>query len=304
MRLFWYVDKAAGKRQNFGDALNGILWYSLLGRDFFRDDETDDSLFVGVGTLLNSSLPVAKTTIIAGAGVGYAAPPRGTVGWNIYGLRGPLSAQKLGVDSRLAITDPALLCRHVWPNGFVLSQDPDGAIVANGALQKPHKSFAISYMPHATDARLNGAMWRELSEQCGVHYIDPCDPLDVVLNDILQSEELVTEAMHGAIVADAYRVPWSALCTSREILEFKWRDWLQSVELGDLPMPRIRRPMYLLNRSNWLRRCGLFAVRMQVRTAFRRSRPQHSRTEVSMEREERLIEMVERLRRDRREGVI
>ena len=40
---------------NFGDDLNTWLWPTLLGETFF--DTNEDSLFLGVGTILNQKIP-------------------------------------------------------------------------------------------------------------------------------------------------------------------------------------------------------------------------------------------------------
>jgi len=37
--------------------------------------------------------------------------------------------------------------------------------------------------------------------------------------------------MHGAIVADALRVPWLPVCCNDDILAFKWQDWLSTLKL-------------------------------------------------------------------------
>jgi succinoglycan biosynthesis protein ExoV len=50
---------------------------------------------------------------------------------------------------------------------------------------------------------------------------------------------VLTEAMHGAIVADTLRVPFVPLVSSREISSFKWMDWTLSM---DLPYRPIRLP--------------------------------------------------------------
>lgn len=52
-----------------------------------------------------------------------------------------------------------------------------------------------------------------------------------ILNNLNQCEILITEAMHGAIVADVLRIPWHAVKTRIEILDFKWHDWTKSMEL-------------------------------------------------------------------------
>jgi succinoglycan biosynthesis protein ExoV len=47
---------------------------------------------------------------------------------------------------------------------------------------------------------------------------------------------VVTEAMHGAIVADTLRIPWIPVVCSPEIATFKWRDWTASLDLPYRPI--------------------------------------------------------------------
>ena len=42
---------------------------------------------------------------------------------------------------------------------------------------------------------------------------------------------MLTEALHGAIVADALRVPWIPIRLYDRYSEFKWRDWTESMHL-------------------------------------------------------------------------
>jgi succinoglycan biosynthesis protein ExoV len=48
---------------------------------------------------------------------------------------------------------------------------------------------------------------------------------------------LLTEAMHGAVVADAIRVPWIAIDSTGcfPMLPFKWQDWCMSVGVSYCP---------------------------------------------------------------------
>src|SRR5580658_4868650 len=96
---------------NFGDELNRWLWPELLGD--VSCDAHDDVLFVGIGTILDQTLPSARVTIVFGTGAGYTSVPRDiapySARWRIYGVRGPLTARALKLDQRFVMTDPAIL---------------------------------------------------------------------------------------------------------------------------------------------------------------------------------------------------
>ncbi|AFY81284.1 polysaccharide pyruvyl transferase family protein [Oscillatoria acuminata] len=207
-----YYCKYPEGRQNFGDALNVWLWEQLL--DGILDDDPS-SVFVGIGTLLNDALPTrtsnAKQRIIFSTGAGYEKQALSLdESYHIYCLRGPISAQILGVDPGLAITDGALLLRKVID------------------LNPLPKKYKFSYMPHYDFA---GDGWQNACDQQGFGYISPAWDLTQVITSIRETEVLICEAMHGAIVADALRVPWIPAKTHPAILALKWQDWCASVGL-------------------------------------------------------------------------
>ncbi|YAF96884.1 MAG: polysaccharide pyruvyl transferase family protein [Nodularia sp. CChRGM 3473] len=81
-------------------------------------------------------------------------------------------------------------------------------------------------MPHY---ELAGEGWSLVCEGLGFGYIDPRWSIEKVLSCISETEVLFAEAMHGAIIADALRVPWVPIITNPTILQFKWQDWCQSI---------------------------------------------------------------------------
>jgi len=194
---------------NFGDDLNAWLWPRLLGPSFF--DEDADELLVGIGTLLNHRIPAASRTLVFGSGYGYGKKPAVDARWHFFCVRGPKTAAALGLPPDLAVTDPALLIRpHVAP------------------WIKPVRG-RVGYIPHCDSAE-NGD-WASIAAAAGLHFIDPRWSVDRVVEELGQCERLVTEAMHGAIFADAMRVPWTAATAYAHISEFKWQDWCESLGL-------------------------------------------------------------------------
>jgi len=99
-------------------------------------------------------------------------------------------------------------------------------------------------MPHFRHGSLH--LFEAVCKRSGIHYIDPVGEIETVISEISQSRVLVSEAMHGAIVADTLRVPWIPVRTSPKILPFKWRDWCASMQVpyryhvikGTLPLSR------------------------------------------------------------------
>ena len=196
---------------NFGDALNPWLWPQLLGPHLEAEPAT---LFVGIGTILNQRLPVAPSYRVFGSGCGYGPLPAIGAHWRFHAVRGPLTAQALGLAPDRAVTDAAYL-------------------LADVPLPAPRPGPPIGFMPHA-DA-MHRIPWRRLAERLGLRYIDPFAPVPEVLAAIRGCECLVTEAMHGAIVADLCRVPWLPVATGGNVLAFKWRYWLGAMELPYTP---------------------------------------------------------------------
>ncbi|PSN17667.1 succinoglycan biosynthesis ketolase, partial [filamentous cyanobacterium CCP5] len=171
--------------------------------------------------------------IIFSTGAGYEQPL--TIlpdGWQISCVRGPLTAKRLGLPQRAAIADGGLLIRQVF----------------QGSSAKP---FPVAFMPHIH--HVADAFWEPLCLKLGWRYIDPRWPVEPVLAAIDQSELLLAEAMHGAIAADALRVPWIPVHTSARILDFKWQDWCASMEVAyrpqRLPPPLTYKPVALGVRS-------------------------------------------------------
>jgi succinoglycan biosynthesis protein ExoV len=101
----------------------------------------------------------------------------------------------------------------------------------------------LQSMPHAD--------WEALCARIGFHCIDPRSGVERVLRELQETELLLAEAMHGAIVADALRVPWIPVRMYGRFAEFKWQDWSQSIrvplKLTDVP------PIYAQPPKGWKR---------------------------------------------------
>jgi succinoglycan biosynthesis protein ExoV len=84
-------------------------------------------------------------------------------------------------------------------------------------------------MPHHQS--MPKADWASLCERVGFHCIDARKSVETVVRELQETELLLTESMHGAIVADALRVPWVPVRLYPRFTLFKWQDWTQSMQL-------------------------------------------------------------------------
>ena len=132
------------------------------------------------------------------------------MGWKIN-----IVDEASGVDESLGIIDPAVMVADM----------PEFA-----GLSKTHRR---SFVPHWESAI--AGLWPEVCATVGVNYIDPRGEAKAVIAEIARSELIIAESMHGAILADAFRVPWVAVSTSRNINSFKWNDWAGTLGVSYRP---------------------------------------------------------------------
>jgi len=218
MNLYYFKSD----KGNFGDDLNPWLWPQLF--DINGIDK--EAYFLGIGSILNnhdSHLKALKDKkkIVFGTGIrpyvnfsSFQHDPT----FDIRFLRGPLSAGMTG-NKFPFISDAAYALRQL----------------KNFSTDDCEKQYDVSVMPYFKS--LDYFDWKEICAALGYNYISPFSENGVehTINEIKKSRMVITEAMHGAIVADIYRVPWHRFIFSGPttegsmVSEFKWADWLQSV---------------------------------------------------------------------------
>ncbi|NSX54902.1 polysaccharide pyruvyl transferase family protein [Parasulfitobacter algicola] len=199
---------------NFGDEVNRTMWGHFTPPDFFDQDESE--LFIAIGSILYDDYPAAARKIVAGSGyAGYSNAPNVHDGtWEILFVRGPQTAEVLGIDPSLAVTDSAVLLRAT-------------------PLPDPAPNIGAAFMPHFDS--LQRGDWAKVCKMAGITFIDPRDPVDRIIAQIRGADVVVTEAMHGAIVSDAMRTPWVSVLPIHKAHRFKWLDWARSVEIDYQP---------------------------------------------------------------------
>ncbi len=222
MKLSYFKSKEG----NFGDDLNPYIFQSLLGEAVFNNDEYSDKSLYGIGTIIDQRLlkDPRKHKIIFGSGIRDPYFNLSSLNLDIRFVRGPLSANCIS-SNPLYISDAAYLLPLVYDTSI---------------RKKKYKVSIVPYFRH-----MPNLFWKTICKMTGVHLIDPRNDLDVVIEDIKSSEKVICGAMHGAIVADICRVPWLRLKLGKHgfeshfVSEFKWKDWMGSIEIYDAPVLEI-----------------------------------------------------------------
>lgn len=215
MKQFYYV----GKKPNFGDDLNRDLWSGLLPADVLS---APDVVLVGIGSILSEEWVGqfgrgTERVVVLGSGTSYDLPPRRISEWSVLAVRGPLTAALIGMP-QAAVTDGAIL----------LADLPD-------LIGPTRERSDILFMPHHRSIRRSP--WGEIAAAAGMRYVSPQESVADILDAYAGAKLVVTEAMHGAIVADTLRIPWVPVTVAPTVDEFKWRDWCLSMGHSYQPAP-------------------------------------------------------------------
>jgi succinoglycan biosynthesis protein ExoV len=126
---------------------------------------------------------------------------------------------------------------------------------------------------------------------------------------INHTEVLLTEAMHGAIIADSLRVPWIPIVSNPSILSFKWDDWCQSLSLEYQPVyiKRLHHPRHksdllqpLRITRNWTRQK---MSEFELRKIAKNSQPYLSNDNIINAKTRELEEKIEILLEEINQGV-
>jgi len=222
MKLICYESQSG----NFGDDLNRWMWPKIFGDNFFNEDR--DIAFLGIGSILISDsnyiekAEKSDTKIIFGTGVRSIKQSFNfDNSWDISFLRGPFSSLIACGKADNFITDSAY---------FI-------ALLSNySKLVNNKKKHSVSVIPYYQSVNLID--WETACEKLGWNLIKPTGKnVDDFIQQISESEYVISEAMHGAIVADVLRVPWKRLKFNAHLFEgeivseFKWKDWLYSIDI-------------------------------------------------------------------------
>ncbi|AUS03989.1 polysaccharide pyruvyl transferase family protein [Pseudotamlana carrageenivorans] len=224
MKLVYYKSEIG----NFGDDLNLWLWPQIFGPDFFQNNQ--DVAFFGIGSILieNSNFIDQANSchkkVVFGTGIrSINENIRIDHSWDIFFLRGPYSSLKLKGDLDHYIADAAYLIT-LLPQYITYLETP--------------KKYKTSFVPYFKS--LDKVDWEVVCENLGWHLISPTNlTVEEFIIEVAASEMVISEAMHGTILADVLRVPWKRcrffahIYEGEKVSEWKWNDWLLSIGFSE-----------------------------------------------------------------------
>ena len=190
------------------------LWFWGDVMPSWRDMHTDMTMS-GIGTLINRSMLSSYPKIlVCGSGAGYGKLSDINLDHVRFAwVRGPRTAALLGLEAGTAITDGACLAPD-------LPRFADSAVTRQGTI----------FVPHRLTANL-ALDWANIEQRAGLKVVLPQNDAVSVIKRIRDAELVIAESMHGAILADAFRVPWVPVAISHHFNTFKWQDWAESMEV-------------------------------------------------------------------------
>lgn len=166
-------------------------------------------MMLAIGSIIIDTHPKFSNKIVFGSGYGgYTKIPTFDSTWKFYCVRGPMTAKACGLQKSSIAGDAAIL-------------------INKHTRKSPKPKYEVSFMPHWES--IGYGHWKRACRLAGINFIDPTMPVETVLRSIQESKLLIAEAMHGAIVADALRVPWIPVSPIKSEHRLKWFDWAEGV---------------------------------------------------------------------------
>jgi hypothetical protein len=210
--------------QNFGDFLtelfvSRLFMYPRIDADVYRligSVITDDNIYQGLREMIHSTHGLVA---FWGCGMRDGTPLKDKLRsrCSFLGVRGPLTRDSLGLPPDTVLCDPGLLvplCYQPTPSR--------------------HDSGRSLCIPHFNDTRPD----EELLSLSGCDAIvrpgiaNSAAALCELVDKIASADFVLSAALHGAIVAAAFRRPFSFWTNGHVDLPFKWQDFAGSVGIA------------------------------------------------------------------------
>jgi hypothetical protein len=100
-----------------------------------------------------------------------------------------------------------------------------------------NRTDRIAFVPHFRS--LTGQDWQTVCDRAGLDFVDPSCESRTVVRRLAGARSVLTESMHGAIVADAFGVPWAPVAIGPQFHADKWSDWSEALGMTMPPVPSL-----------------------------------------------------------------
>ena len=183
INAYWYLS------QNFGDALTPWLINRLSGQPaVWTDLDSKVPKYMVTGSILNDA---RENCIVWGCGLGtfeQCICPK----TDIRMVRGPMSLQRCLDEHHVEVDagihgDPGLLLPSIY-----------------NPTTKCDK-YQLGIIPHYVDQENAWNIWLSDFNSDQIKFINVCDPVEKVVDDIWSCECIASSSLHGLVVGDAFR---------------------------------------------------------------------------------------------------
>lgn len=213
-KIYWWqlVCGDGTTKENFGDFLNPYIVGKLTGKKavLFSPKSKFSFFFkhsLMIGSVINKS---TKNSLVWGSGI--IKKQDKIAGGNFLAVRGPRTAfrlRELGFKAPSVLGDPAILLPLIYKG-------------------TPEKKYKIGVAPHFFDFDELNALNKNKSEVLFVDLLN--SDVEVVIDQVLSCEKIISTSLHGLIVAHAYQIPavwWKYSKLHGD--DIKFYDYLESV---------------------------------------------------------------------------
>ena len=187
---------------NFGDELSHFIVSKVLGRDIALANKKDEGKLMAIGSILHQA---QDRDIIWGSGINGKYLNRTITAKNlkILSVRGPLTRKYLmdcGYEVPEIYGDPAILSPLYYQAKEFEQKRP------------------FAYVPHFSEMK-------NLDEQTKKIVINPTNPFRDVIDQICNTELILSSSLHGVIIAEAYGIPAVLIRHNDHEPIFKYEDY-------------------------------------------------------------------------------
>jgi pyruvyltransferase len=203
--FFWHIGTP-----NFGDDINPSFFEKISGVPVRLEVNQKNPHFLGMGSILERAI---ESSVVLGSGfIAQPAAPVNLPG-RLIAVRGKLSRAAIQNCPEVLLGDPMVLLSQIY--------------IA------PHiKINRIGLVPHVSQVN----EFKRLAP-AGVVIIDPAAEPWSVIRSIAECSYIISQSLHGLIVADALEIPNLWIKPSEQMIggDFKFLDYFSTIDSPKAP---------------------------------------------------------------------